>query len=62
MNNVPCTCGHSRKVHKLVTYAAEGHLICMCKGNSTLVDDCRCYEYKPDNLKYLEDRYETNYK
>lgn len=51
--NFPCVCGHLRVVHHTIASCGEW-LVCMCKGIDTLTDDCNCYQFKPDNLKFLE--------
>ena len=57
----PCKCGHSKKVHG---YAGPpiGEGWCNGKGmpkDVGLKNTCQCYEYTPDNLKYLEQMAKT---
>lgn len=45
----PCTCGHSSDVHR-------GHDPYHCWDFG-----CLCLAYKPDNLKYLEQQYDSKH-
>lgn len=55
----PCKCGHKRSDHK---YDSYGQLICGIYNGvtpsylSAYLDDC--VAYTPDNLKYLEQKYD----
>jgi hypothetical protein len=51
----PCKCGHSKKEHRL---SNKGNLGCMVLNYFTDNYD-GCWKYIPDNLKYLEQRYEA---
>jgi hypothetical protein len=51
--NIICQCGHRQRVHKLLPDFGNA-LVCMCHGKDTLVDDCYCYRYVPDNLLHIE--------
>lgn len=60
-NSYPCVCGHSKNLHydndfvsgcaKRIGWGIRG---------TRWVDDCR--EFKPDNLKYLEQKYDKRAK
>lgn len=53
----PCTCGHSKKLHG---WAGESIGDEWCNGYGARVGHgslCECERYVPDNLKYLEQKY-----
>lgn len=54
-SNFICTCGHTKRQHHNVVNG--GRILCFFKGMITTNDDCPCNNYKPDNLKYLEAKY-----
>lgn len=51
-----CTC-----THKLRKHTGFGKFKTACMHNYLKIgkDDCTCYEFKLDNLKYLELRYDS---
>jgi len=56
-----CTCGHKRLKHmisitkKLACNAEEKHFT-----NGIEWDLCDCFNFKSDNLRYLEERYKQS--
>jgi hypothetical protein len=54
-NKFPCICGHLKSQHNWFVFNYEYDNAC---------DYCyeRCLEYKPDNLKYLEQIYSNKVK
>jgi hypothetical protein len=55
VKEIPCTCGHSKKVHrKLKTGKHSDDLACFIVGAHTTPEDCPCYKYVADNLMYVE--------
>jgi hypothetical protein len=58
MNDFPCTCGHDKNEHRLdFPKGSQGCTIYLEK-----YIWCGCYNYVPDNLKYLEQKYEKRLK
>jgi len=55
-----CKCGHEMKKHGLLP--GYDKFICLIKGRYTTVEDCSCYQYHPDALRYLEQKYEESVK
>jgi hypothetical protein len=49
-SKIPCKCGHSRINHLILP---QDIIYVPCA-----VWTCECEDYKPDNLKYLENEYE----
>ena len=54
-NQFTCRCGHLRKVHRKMVNNTS--FVCEVFGPITTVYDCPCYNYKADNLKFLEQKY-----
>lgn len=50
-NNYPCRCGHLKSVHKLIEW--KGRLLDECSEKIERFE-CSCYDFKGDNLRYLE--------
>lgn len=58
--NIPCRCGHIKKDHKS---SIDNFELCWNgwpdgSDESFNLERCFCWQYKPDNLKYLEQIYE----
>lgn len=49
-NSILCICGHDKSTHGSLS----------CAGYVSGVYWCICKRYKSDNLKYLEEIYDTN--
>jgi len=54
MIDIICRCGHSKNVHQRLGNEEYGATMCLAAGPDTLVQDCPCYEYTPDNLLHIE--------
>ena len=54
MRAIPCTCGHFKYAHY------NGYILQYCRGFK-LSTTCKCYEYKADNLTYLQMKYEKKH-
>lgn len=55
-DNFPCTCGHIKDFHldRLTYYKNYGIFLCLANHPQ----QCKCINYKSDNLLYLEQYYE----
>lgn len=70
MKNLICTCGHVKKYH-YNQYAFHTKNYCwvniingkyIAGAKFAPSELCKCYEFKLDNLKFLEDKYERSIK
>jgi hypothetical protein len=59
--NFLCNCGHSKEMHNPIKWEARkwsAHIFKQdaCYAEHPSFDDilCKCREFKPDNLRYLE--------
>jgi hypothetical protein len=51
----PCKCGHDLKYHQ---YLSEGYICWPCVQDRTSINNYPiCCKFTPDNLKYLEEKY-----
>ena len=58
-NSYPCECGHERAAHFYLSGPCSYVRFPFSKKER---EECRCKEFKLDNLRYLEDRYEHSKK
>ena len=66
-NSFPCACGHEFKIHSTLVDNANPHFqwftcLYFSETDTGHSNRCKCEEYKPDNLKFLEKQYESNIK
>ena len=53
-NSYPCECGHPKNMHKDAWAWLDGAAACMISNESPEYHLC---VYRPDNLKFLEEKY-----
>lgn len=58
-NNFPCKCGHPKDQHIEELTWGTWEMYCSVSFGSEVAHVCT---FKPDNLKYLEDKFEENAK
>jgi hypothetical protein len=59
-DNYPCVhCGHPKNMHRAEWAWIDGAAACMISNDSPEYHLCT---FKPDNLRFLEEKYEHNFK
>jgi len=63
-NSFPCACGHNKKLHTTLEDSVSGFEWFTClyfsETDTGHSNRCKCNEYEPDNLRYLEEKYVSN--
>jgi hypothetical protein len=52
MADIVCQCGHTKNVHDYNEQYND--YMCLIKGKNTMIEDCPCFNYIPDNLLHIE--------
>ena len=71
-NKFNCVCGHTEKMHNFDPdsaffgcmhkfFASRGLPLRLRNGELETHTTCQCYEFRPDNLRYIEEAYDRQH-